>query len=131
MASYHCYKSGTMHDELTASQITELVNLLTQQKHELTRLLQDTQKNSAPVTLDQQSVGRVSRIDAIQQQQMAVANRDQAGIILKKISASLVRVANDEYGFCLECGEFIAYARLQVQAYAENCVGCQAMIEGK
>ena len=118
-----------MDDELTASQITELANLLTQQKQELTRLLQDTQQNSAPVTLDQQSVGRVSRIDAIQQQQMAVANREQASVILKQIFASLIRIENDEYGFCLECGEPIAYARLQVQPYAANCVGCQEGLE--
>ena len=120
-----------MYDELTVSQITELVKLLNQQKLDLQRLLENSQKNSAPVTLDQQSVGRVSRIDAIQQQQMAVANRDQDSVILKQINASLVRAENHEYGFCLECGEPIACARLQVQPYAENCVSCQSMIEDK
>ncbi len=93
-----------MHEELTPDQVSELTNLLNQQKLDLQQLLQDSEENSAPVTLDQQSVGRVSRIDAIQQQQMAVANRDQAGAILKQISASLDRVENDEYGFCLEIG---------------------------
>jgi len=118
-----------MHKELTVNQVSELAILLNQQKQELQRLLQDSQQNSAPVTLDQQSVGRVSRIDAIQQQQMAVANRDQASAILKQIDASLVRVENDEYGFCLECGEPIGFARLQVQPYAANCVVCQAGLE--
>jgi len=118
-----------MHKELTSNQVSELATLLNQQKLDLQRLLQNSQKNSAPVTLDQQSVGRVSRIDAIQQQQMAVANRDQASAILKQIGKSLVRVENNEYGFCLECGEPIAYARLQVQPYAANCVGCQESLE--
>lgn len=118
-----------MHEELTSNQVSELATVLNQQKLDLQRLLLDSQQNSAPVTLDQQSVGRVSRIDAIQQQQMAVANRDQASAILKQIIASLVRVKNDEYGFCLECGEPIAYARLQVQPYAANCLGCQESLE--
>ena len=118
-----------MHEELTVNQVSELATLLNQQKLDLQRLLQDSQQNSAPVTLDQQSVGRVSRIDAIQQQQMAVANRDQASTILKQISESLIRVENDEYGYCLECGEPIAYTRLQVQPYAANCVGCQESLE--
>ena len=120
-----------MHEELTPGQINELAKLLQQQKLELQQLLQDSQQNSAPVTLDQQSVGRVSRIDAIQQQQMAVANRDQASVILKQISASLIRAENDEYGYCLECGEPIGFARLQVQPYAANCVGCQSKLETK
>ena len=120
-----------MREELTTSQISELASLLNQLKQELQQQLQDNRQNSAPVTLDQQSVGRVSRVDAIQQQQMAVANREQAGVILKQINASLDRIDNGEYGYCLECGEPIGFARLQVQAYAANCVDCQAGIENR
>jgi len=120
-----------MHEELTKAQICELANLLSRQKMTLQRELQDNQQDSAPVTLDQQSVGRVSRIDAIQQQQMAVANRDQATFILNQINLSLNRIEDGEYGYCLECGEPIAYARLRVQPYAPNCVGCQEKLEGK
>ena len=120
-----------MADELTTRQISELAKLLDQQKRDLQRQLQDNQPDSEPVTLDQQSVGRVSRIDAIQQQQMAIANRQQATAILKQINSSLNRIENGEYGFCLECGEAIGFARLQVQAYAANCVECQSAIENK
>ena len=119
-----------MPEELTNSQIDELTALLNQQKLDLTQQLKNSEENSAPVTLDQQSVGRVSRIDAIQQQQMAVANREQDTAILKQINASLSRVENDEYGYCQECGEPIGFARLQVQPYAANCVACQEGLEG-
>ena len=64
--------------ELTAKQITYLGKQLQLKAAELEAQIKETRQNTQPVTLDQQSVGRVSRIDAIQQQQMAVANRDQS-----------------------------------------------------
>ncbi|NNE63206.1 MAG: molecular chaperone DnaK, partial [Gammaproteobacteria bacterium] len=73
------------NQELTSSQLNQLINLLKQQKIELQQQLEKTQADSQPVTLDQQSVGRVSRIDAIQQQQMAIANREQNKNLLTAI----------------------------------------------
>ena len=118
-----------MNQELTASQIDELTRELKSQKQALQQQMQDSQQSSAPVTLDQQSVGRVSRIDAIQQQQMAVANREQANTILKLINSALERIGAEEYGYCLECGEPIGYARLQVQPQSPNCMACQSLLE--
>ncbi len=116
-------------DELTPSQLKQLMNLLNKQKQQLNQQLENSSESSQPVTLDQQSVGRVSRIDAIQQQQMAKANRQQDTLVLKAINASLIRVGNDEYGDCLECGEPIGFARLQVQPHAGLCLDCQSALE--
>lgn len=116
-------------EELSATQLKQLVKLLKEQKQQLSQQLDQNEASSQPVTLDQQSVGRVSRIDAIQQQQMAKANRQQDIQVLKAINASLIRVENGEYGYCLECGEPIGFARLQVQPHADLCLGCQSMLE--
>ena len=102
--------------------------LLSQQR-ELKDLLDHAEASTQPVTLDQQSVGRVSRIDAIQQQQMAVANRQQAMNLLKLIAAALARIDDGSYGDCLECGEPIADARLEVQPWAGLCIECQSAQE--
>ena len=64
------------------------------------------------VKLDQTSVGRVSRIDAIQQQQMALASQRQRGEELVRIDAALQRIADGSYGECLVCEEPIAEKRL-------------------
>lgn len=85
-----------MNQELSSKQIEELTRMLKLQKQALQQQLEDSHQSSAPVTLDQQSVGRVSRIDAIQQQQMAVANREQDSIMLKMIIAALERTKIDE-----------------------------------
>ena len=64
-------------EELSQAQLRQLVKLLRQQKKQLVQQLDNSEADVQPVTLDQQSVGRVSRIDAIQQQQMAIASREQ------------------------------------------------------
>ncbi len=114
---------------LKPAQIEQLRSQLLKQQQELIELLHNAEEATKPVTLDQQSVGRVSRIDAIQQQQMAIANQQQASGISKRIELALQRLDEDSYGDCLECGEPIAFARLQVQPYASLCIGCQSARE--
>lgn len=112
--------------QLDQKQIDELRDLLERRRSELNALLENTGDAARPVTLDQQSVGRVSRIDAIQQQQMAVASQAQSAAGLRRVEQALKRIGDDEYGYCLECGEAIAFARLRVQPEAGLCLVCQA-----
>ena len=116
-------------EQLKQAQITQLRARLITQQQELTKSLQDADATTKPVTLDQQSVGRVSRIDAIQQQQMAIANQQQSSSILRGIELALRRIEEASYGDCLECGEAIAYARLQAQPSVSLCIGCQSARE--
>ena len=118
-------------EELDKIQLKQLIALLKERKGLLSEQLKNSEANSQPVTLDQQSVGRVSRIDAIQQQQMAKANRLQDTFVLKATIASLHRVESEEYGYCLECGEPIGFARLQVQPHADKCLACQSALENR
>ncbi len=116
-------------EQLSVSQLGKLQAELMQRQQELTDSLDDSSDSTAPVTLDQQSVGRVSRIDAIQQQQMAIANRAQAVQQLNLVDRALTRISDGEYGLCLECGESIAVARLQAQPWASLCIDCQSQRE--
>jgi DnaK suppressor protein len=114
---------------LTPSQITQLCALLLSRRQELSELLENSGESTGPVALDQQSVGRVSRIDAIQQQQMALASQKQAGEILKRTELALLRIDKGEYGDCQQCGEPVAFARLQAQPFASLCIDCQSQRE--
>jgi len=78
----------------------------------------------ATVELDQQSVGRLSRMDALQRQAMAEASERARSVELQKIDAALQRIAEGEYGYCLECGEEIAPKRLEVDPAASHCIRC-------
>lgn len=83
-----------------------------------------TEKARAPVALDQQSVGRLSRMDAMQQQEMASAQERARRRDLLRIEMAQRRLAEGEYGWCADCGEAIADKRLEIDPMAENCVRC-------
>jgi DnaK suppressor protein len=116
-------------ESITESQISKLRLQLTSQQQTLQIQLVESDDASKPVTLDQQSVGRVSRIDAIQQQQMASANREQTIMLLQQVDAALKRIESDEYGLCQMCDEPIALLRLQAQPHTANCIVCQSKQE--
>ena len=82
-----------------------------------------------PVELDQQAFGRVSRIDAIQQQQMAQAARRAQTLRLSQVRAALEAIENDEYGICRLCEEPIAPARLRARPESPLCLDCQRQRE--
>lgn len=89
------------------------------------RELEDASAESlAVVELDQQSIGRLSRMDAMQQQAMAQATSRSRRTILAKIHAALGRIENETYGDCLRCGDPIADARLEADPTATLCIDC-------
>jgi len=77
-----------------------------------------------PVSLDQQSVGRLSRMDAMQQQAMNQATEQKRKHDLIRIESAQRRLRDEEYGYCEECGEEIPDGRLAIDPMAELCVNC-------
>ncbi len=78
----------------------------------------------APVELDQTSVGRLSRMDAMQQQAMAAAQARRRAARLGALEAALRRIETDEFGWCETCGEPIPEGRLDIAPCATRCVAC-------
>lgn len=115
--------------EFTQQQLKDFFMLLEERKSAVEDQLRKIESSTEPVVLDQQSVGRVSRVDAIQQQQMAVANKAQATQQLQRIESALRRIEEGLFGYCLDCGESITEPRLQVQPEATLCLGCQSARE--
>ena len=77
-----------------------------------------------PVTLQQDSVGRLSRMDAMQQQAMAQATQKRREAEQNRIRAALSRLDEGEWGWCVTCGEEVADARLENDPSVAQCVGC-------
>ena len=83
-----------------------------------------TSEDRDPVELDQQTVGRLSRMDAIQVQQMAQATEARRKGRLQRIAGALKRIEDGTLGECLECGEEIAPKRLQLDPTVTHCIDC-------
>lgn len=117
-----------MNDELTPEQLTELRDDLAALKVELEVLLDTTDAGVKPVDLDE-PIGRLSRMDAIQQQKMAQANRQRNTQRLQMVIAALASDPEDEYGWCKRCDDPVGYGRLKSRPETPFCVACQGAIE--
>ena len=113
-----------MNEELTPSQLDELHLRLQVLKQELETLLNSTVEGARPVGLDQ-PIGRLSRMDALQQQSMAQASRRGCQLRLQQVCGALLAVKSDKYGWCRECEEPIGYPRLSARPESPYCLECQ------
>lgn len=77
-----------------------------------------------PVELDQASIGRLSRMDAMQAQEMAQEAARRRQQQLTKVDAALRRIDSGDYGFCFVCGEEIDPRRLTADPTHTRCIGC-------
>ena len=93
-------------------------------KDEIEELSNANKEAAATVALDQSMVGRLSRMDALQAQQMAQETARRRQIQSQKIDSALRRMDAGEYGFCLKCGDGIDAARLGFDPASTRCIGC-------
>jgi len=98
--------------------------LLTERRAELLALAEGSSGSRRPVELDQSRVGRLSRMDAMQDQAMALETARRREVELQRIDAALKRIDEGEYGYCLTCGEEIAGKRLKLDPATPVCIDC-------
>jgi DnaK suppressor protein len=122
-------KAASILVQLTPKQKQELRLVLQSNKTKLEQQLLDAELATGVVILDQSSVGRVSRVDAMQQQSMAVSTRAKAEASLRKILKALKRMEAEDFGYCGQCDEPIQFNRLKVQPQASHCLKCQDQLD--
>ena len=114
--------------DLSPEQREELRRDLVELQERLEALLARPEASGAPVDLDE-PIGRLSRMDAIQQQSMQVANRRADQRRLAQARTALQRIAREDYGECQDCGESVGYSRLKARPEAPFCLACQGLRE--
>ena len=97
---------------------------LEEERASLLTLSDSAAEERRPVELDQQSVGRLSRMDAMQVQAMAQAVEDRRRARLQRIDAALKRLESGDYGYCVSCDEDIPVKRLEIDPATDRCVDC-------
>jgi len=83
-----------------------------------------TAENRRPVELDQTPVGRLSRMDAMQVQAMALATERRRHDEARRVEAAISRIDEGEYGTCVSCDEEISAKRLEVDPIIPTCIRC-------
>lgn len=97
---------------------------LEQLRNKVQRDSELTENERKPVTLDQSMVGRLSRMDALQNQAMALEAERRRGVELQRIDAAMSRIAGGEFGFCAVCGDDIEPKRLDHDPTVPICIAC-------
>jgi len=116
---------------LTVGQRALLEAELVRRQNELDRQLAEHQgglsrAEHAHEVLSQDS-DDVSHREADREMDMALGDRELAE--LGAVSAALLRLKEDRYGVCSDCGEQIAFDRLKVEPWALRCVACEGRRE--
>ena len=101
-----------------------LKQALLERRQMLAQQTQATEEDRKPVELDQALVGRLSRMDALQVQAMAIETDRRREVEMERITSALKRMEDGEYGFCASCGEEIPAKRLAFDPAAPQCVDC-------
>ena len=91
-------------------------------RQELTDLLDVSADGAAPVELDQTQQGRLSRMDALQQQAMATETQRRRHRQVQMLDAALQRLDDGDYGYCVNCGEEIEAERLALDPATPFCI---------
>jgi DnaK suppressor protein len=110
--------------EMNEAALNEFKALLLRQKAELLELEESSKDATRPVELDQASVGRLSRMDAMQSQEMAQEASRRRQQQLARIEGALRRIEAGEYGLCFRCGEEIDARRLALDPTLTRCMRC-------
>ena len=109
---------------LDSAEIAQLHGRLLEMLAETEDAEHKTKSNRETVQLDQQAVGRLSRMDAMQQQAMSNAQQSRRSIVKVRIKNALDRMSDGEFGFCLDCGESIERKRLEFDPTTPLCASC-------
>ncbi|HSG30883.1 MAG TPA: TraR/DksA C4-type zinc finger protein [Thermodesulfobacteriota bacterium] len=99
-------------------------------KSELLKEGEAGQEATKTVELDQSKVGRLSRMDAMQSQAIAVESQRRREIRIQRIDAALKRIDEDDFGYCTHCGLEIDPKRLEFDPSALLCIDCARSGEG-
>jgi DnaK suppressor protein len=97
---------------------------LEHERARLERSMRITEEAVRPVELDQQAVGRLSRMDSLQNQHLAQNPKEREEARYGAIVAALERMDAGRYGACASCGGPIDPGRLVVFPETPNCTVC-------
>ena len=106
------------HDE-----IERLRKQLEDLAQEIDQYLRDSEDSAAAVEPDK-ALGRLSRMEAMQDQQLVLEMRRRKKRQKLEVQNALARIADGKYGKCVFCGKEIAFDRLEAFPEVQTCVSC-------
>ena len=106
------------------SKYIDLKEMILKELSVLEDSLDGSKDTSKIVELDQQLIGRLSRMDSIQDKEMTRANIGRRIQKKSQLIEALARLKESDFGFCIDCGEEIDIRRLRINPIVRKCFSC-------
>ncbi len=87
------------------------------------KLVQEYSELTKPVE-PENAIGRISRMDAIQNKSVTEAALRKTKEKLEKLEFALTKVDDDEFGICVSCKKPIPLGRILIMPQSMTCVAC-------
>ncbi|WP_319590243.1 TraR/DksA C4-type zinc finger protein [uncultured Draconibacterium sp.] len=87
------------------------------------KLIQEYSELTKPVE-PENAIGRISRMDAINNKSVTEATLRKAKDKLEKLKFALSKVDDDDFGLCVKCKKSIPLGRILIMPQALTCVSC-------
>lgn len=116
---------GSDQHALTAEQLEQIRKELLWALARLEHSMEISDEAARPVELDQTAVGRLSRIDSLQNQSLAQGLQDREKVRLSAILEALRRIEEGSFGNCAGCDQPIQFERLLIFPEAQVCAACR------
>lgn len=108
---------------MTPEDKKKIIEKLLKEKTKLVAKIADLEELTKPISPDC-AIGRVSRMDAINNKSVNEAVLRSAETKLRNIEISLEKSEEPDFGKCRQCGYDIPVGRLIVMPGSTRCVGC-------
>ncbi|MEN8303810.1 MAG: TraR/DksA C4-type zinc finger protein [Campylobacterota bacterium] len=109
---------------MNPSQRREIKNKITQDIELTQKEITELEEKTKPIAPDC-SIGRLTRQEMIQEQQVNEHALSEARIKLNKLNYASKKVKKEDYGICMECEEDILFERLMLVPESSHCVNCK------
>src|SRR6056297_622615 len=108
---------------MTEAEEKELKYIIDEQIDSVRDEIEELKELTKPVPLDA-SVGRLSRMDAINNKAINDKQLREKKRTLQKLERAQERYEQEKLGICLKCGNEIPFGRLKFMPYTTRCVAC-------
>ena len=111
---------------MTSAEKAALKTKIAEQLSTLSEEIIELQAITKPIPLDS-AIGRVSRMDAINNRSINEAALRTARIKQKSLVATLKNIDGDDFGICVRCGDAIPQGRMLLLPHTTRCVQCASV----
>lgn len=111
------------NNPMTDQQKEELQSIIEDKIHETEKEIEHLEELTKPIAPDN-AIGRLSRMDAINNKTINDAALRENRKKLKKLQRAKENSGKDKFGLCSKCGEEIAFGRLKFMPWTTRCVKC-------